>query len=59
MSAQKAKMQSDLREYTEAMFDCFLKNPATGIELCMRAWWATQGWEWPWVYPVCDMPPPN
>ena len=53
VNKQKRRMDAELRVYTEAVLNCVLKTPARGIELCMRSWWETQGWTWPWQYPPC------
>ncbi len=54
IKAQKERMLTALHPYTEALLNCLVRNPVRGPELCMREWWATQGWQWPWEYPMCD-----
>ncbi len=54
VKGQKSKFLSELLPYSEALLNCVVNNlSGDGVQLCMRRWWATQGWIWPWTYPEC------
>ena len=55
VQGQKSQFLRELHPYSEALLNCFINHLAAPaeIELCMRRWWATQGWFWPWEYPEC------